>query len=75
MIADACSFCEPPTWSDGRHTSTTYSPKQPQITMTAQQMGSVIQTQELKDQRLLYGDCVDVVLNVTAYEDDSIKST
>lgn len=43
--------------------------------MTAQQMGSVIQTQELKDQRLLYGDCVDVVLNVTAYEDDSIKST
>lgn len=46
MIVDACSFCEPPTWSEVEEED---SPKQPKNTMTPQQMSSIIQTQELKD--------------------------
>lgn len=45
MIADACSFCELPTWSEEEEDS----PKQPQNTMTPQLMSSIIQTQELKN--------------------------
>lgn len=52
----------------------THNPQRSPKTQRQQQMRCITQTQALRDQRLLYAERVDVMLDVIAYEDDSVKS-